>query len=473
MTDPHIKDRLIRFILDFKPLTLLVVGDLMLDQYSWGEVERISPEAPIPVVKMGRQEHRLGGAASVVKNLQALGCNPIAVGLLGQDEPGRQFLDIFRESGLDPSGLVVGEDLTTVVKIRVLTRQQQMIRLDYEGDKTVPQSAKDRLKAKVAEMLPKVSAVVLSDYAKGVLDPELIRFCIDQANRLHIPIVADPGKGVPIETYRGITSIKPNRTEAEAAVGTKITGPESMLSAALLLQEKVSAKFLCLSLDKDGLLYFQDSQRHQLHPTEVREVYDVTGAGDMVVTILAVMLAAGAEPELAFPMANLAAELEIGHMGVVPLPWSEILARIESGESLVKLRSLPFLLKETPDAPSSWVFTNGYFDRIHAGHLRFLLEAGKIPGRLVVAINSDRTITRQRGSEPLLGEMDRVRLLASLVNVDRILIFDQEDASELILALKPKVVVKGENFRGETLPEAQAIATVGAQVVYIPHFPFS
>lgn len=472
MSLQSVKDRLIRFILEFRPPKILVVGDLMLDQYSWGEVGRISPEAPIPVVKVGREEFRLGGAASVINNLKALGCEPLAVGLLGDDEPGRRFLKIYQNSGLDPSGLVVSADLPTIVKIRVLTRQQQMIRLDYESGETPPEAARQELKSRVLAAMDQVQAVVLSDYAKGVLDQDLVQTCITEAKKRGLPIVADPGKGVAIETYRGITSIKPNRLEAEAAVGMKITDQPQMLAAAAKLQEKVDADFLSLSLDKDGLLYYKDAQNWQLYPTEVREVFDVTGAGDMVVSLIAVVLAAGGGPELAFPLANLGAELEIGHMGVVPLPWSDLLARIETGVAHSKVTSLAFLLSEQTKEEAPLVFTNGYFDQISAGHLRFLLEAGKIPGRLVVAINSDACIERQKGSRPLLSEMDRARLLASLENVHRVLVFDQADASELIRQLKPQTVVKGENFKGSALPEQAAIEAVGAQVEYVPQFNY-
>ncbi|MDT8448178.1 MAG: PfkB family carbohydrate kinase [bacterium] len=474
MTNVSTRDRLIRFILDFTAQKVLVVGDLMLDQYSWGDVERISPEAPIPVVKMGREEFRLGGAASVINNLQALGCEPLAVGLLGDDIAGRKFLEIYRESGLDPAGLVVDPVLQTILKVRVLTRQQQMIRLDYESGATHPDSARQALRQRVIAAMDQAQAVVLSDYAKGVLDASLIQTCIAEANQRGLPIVADPGKGVPIEAYRGITSIKPNRTEAEGATGIKITDQDSMLRAAAALQEKVQAQFLTLSLDKDGLLYYRSATDWTLYPTEVREVFDVTGAGDMVVTLLAVALAAGAPPEVAFPLANIGAELEIAHMGVVPLPWSDLLTRVESGMAHSKVTSLSLLLKERQKDELPMVFANGYFDQISAGHLRFLLEAGKTPGRLVVAINSDQGILRQKGAKPLLGEMDRARLLASIENVYRVIVFDQEDASALIRQLRPQTVVKGAEFKDAQLPtaEAEAIAEVGAQVEYLPHFDY-
>jgi len=472
MTQSSVKAQLAHFIRTFEAPQILVIGDLMLDQYAWGQVSRISPEAPIPVVKVDRDEYRLGGAASVISNLAALGVRPMTVGLLGDDEQGHRFKKLFETAGLDASGLVVSPDFSTIVKIRVLTTQQQMIRLDYESNTAVSDSLREQLKARIAAKLPLADGVVLSNYAKGVFDPELIRWCIDTANAQGIPIIADPGKGVALDVYRGVTTIKPNRTEAEAASGIKIVDQPSLIQAAQAIQDIVQAQFLSLSVDRDGLFFFANPQENHLYPTEVHEVFDVTGAGDMVITILSVMLSLKAPPSLAFPMANIAAELEIGHMGVVPLPWNEILNRIESGESMTKLARLEELVQEQQQDPSPLIFTNGYFDQLNAGHLRFLLEAGKISGRLVVALNSDQTIIKQKGSQPLLNEMERVRLLASLENVKRILVFDQEDASELILALRPTVVVKGEGFRGKALAESSAIAEVGATITYVPEFRF-
>jgi len=221
MASSTLKDQLIRYILDFSPPKMMVVGDLMLDQYAWGKVERISPEAPIPVVKITKDEFRLGGAASVVSNLKALGVSPVTVGLLGQDEAGERFRRIYTEMGLDPADLELRADVTTVVKTRVLTEQQQLIRMDREADGAVSNEARAWLKSKVIAHLDQVQGIVLSDYAKGALDEELIRFCIEEGKKRGIPVVADPGKGVPIERYQGVTSIKPNRAEAEAAVGHK------------------------------------------------------------------------------------------------------------------------------------------------------------------------------------------------------------------------------------------------------------
>jgi len=472
MIESSVKAQLAQFIRTFEAPNILVIGDLMLDQYSWGQVSRISPEAPIPVVKVDRDEYRLGGAASVVSNLAALGCQPMTVGLLGDDEPGRRFKQIFEAAGLDTSGLVVSPDFGTIVKIRVLTSQQQMLRLDYETDSTISDELKSQIKDQIALKLSKADAVVLSNYAKGVLDASLIRWCIDTANQQGIPIIADPGKGVDLSVYRGVTTIKPNRTETEAASGVKVLDRPSLIVAAQKVQEQVQAQFLSLSLDQDGLFYFEDAQVNRIFPTEVREVFDVTGAGDMVITILAVMLSKQKGPELAFPMANIAAELEIGHMGVVPLPWSEILNRIESGQGMSKLITIDELALEQQQDPCPLVFTNGYFDQLNAGHLKFLLEAGKIPGRLVVALNSDQRIIKQKGSQPLLNERERVRLLASLENVDRIIVFDQEDASDLIFQLQPEVVVKGESFRGKPMPESAVIEQVGATLTYVPEFRF-
>ncbi len=465
------KSDLISVLNRIKRKNILVIGDIMLDQYIWGDVERISPEGPIPVLLVEKEEFRLGGAANVAVNIKYLDCNVIPVGLVGKDHTGDHVLEIFNQLDISTKGIVASESLTTIVKQRAITDQQQLLRIDYESRLPANNGYQKQLWNKIESLVPEIDCVVISDYAKGVVGHDIVKKTISAARKKNIPVICDPGKGVDFSLYKGITAIKPNRFESEQATGISLDDEKSILNAAKKLQESCQAGFVIISLDKDGILYYQNQNDYRFIESKVPEVYDVTGAGDSLISTLAVLLANSVSPVLSTYIANIAAGLETSHLGVVPVPWSEILKQIsEDGlhRKIIKLEQLLWEQKNNGESPL--VFTNGYFDNISAGHLRFLLEISNLPGRLVVAINSDSCINRQKGSFPLLKEQDRARLLASIENVHHVIIFDDDDASSLIRSLKPDTVVKGENFKNEKIPEMDAIDEVGAKIEYIPYF---
>jgi len=449
----------------------MVIGDLMLDQYIWGKVERISPEAPIPVVRTEKEEFRLGGAANVIANVKSLDCRVIPVGVIGTGNAGLRLKSIFESAGIPLDGIIAASSFRTIVKQRILTSQQQLLRVDYESASPDFKQFEAELLERVAALIAETDGIILSDYAKGVLSPRLIAYTVGEAKKRGIPVVCDPGKGFDFSRYRGVTAIKPNRLEASQLTNLELNSRPSILKAAGKLLERSRADFLTISLDKDGILLYSGKSDYQFIATEAREVYDVTGAGDVVISVIGVLLAGGVSPILAVHMANVAAELEISHLGVVSIPWNEILNHLSAdglNRKIITLSQAAAEFSQEPDIPL--IFTNGYFDNISAGHLRFLVEIGKIPGRLIVAINSDASITAQKGTAPLLKEQDRARLLASLENVHRVIIFDEPDASAIIRTLTPRIVIKGEHFRTATLPEQAAIDEVNAQIEYIQHF---
>ncbi len=468
---PEVRNKLSCCLQEFKRQQIVVIGDLILDQYIWGDVDRISPEAPIPIVKVCNEEIRMGGAASVVANVHYLDCEVIPIGLLGDDQAGKQMISLFDGYGISIEGLVITEGFQTITKKRVLTKQQQLIRVDYEFPSSNSGDLNQLLIDKIKTQLKKATVVIISDYAKGVLSQRVLRATIEVATKYNIPVVCDPGKGVDISWYRGVTTLKPNRLEAEQATGIKLTNKQNILKAAEELQKKCRTKFLSISLDKDGILLYKNKASYRFLQTEVREVYDVTGAGDMVTSILGVMLGNGVDAESAIQMANVAAELEITHMGVVPIPWVDIKNYLDQDGISQKVVSIKILKEEVTGLDEKEViFTNGYFDQLSAGHLRFLIEIAQIPGKLVVAINSDESIFRDKGNYPLLNQQERARLLASLENVFRVVIFEEPDASNLIQELRPGVVVKGDNFRNTTIPEQPVIKKIGADIKYIQQF---
>jgi D-beta-D-heptose 7-phosphate kinase / D-beta-D-heptose 1-phosphate adenosyltransferase len=465
-----VKNKLAQIIHSFKTKKIMVIGDLMLDQYTWGEVDRISPEAPIPVLRVKREDFRLGGAANVVYNLKVLECDVYPVGVTGNGVSGQRLMGLFKDMKIPVEGIVNTDSFKTIVKKRVLTDEQQLVRIDYESNDYYEGQFENQLKEKINQILPQMEGVVISDYVKGVLNQSLLSYVIKSAKSQKIPIVCDPGNGVDYTCYKGVTTIKPNRPEAEKISGIKLDTEESILKAAAIIQEKCKTDFLSISLDRNGILYYQNRNHYQFITTEAKTVYDVTGAGDTVISVIIALLSNRVSPELAIQMANVAAGIEISYMGVVAIPWSLILKVLNQDGISRKLISLEALKEELELKKTAVIFTNGYFDQLSAGHLRFLLEVGKIKGKLIVAINSDQSILSQKGSLPLLNEKTRSRLLASLENVHRVIIFDDENASELIEHIKPHIVVKGEQFKDVAIPEQNAIQAVGAKIQYVHHF---
>ncbi len=467
----NLRLQLVQTIQSFTPQKIMVIGDLMLDQYIWGKVERISPEAPIPIIRREEEEFRLGGAANVIANVKALDCQVFPVGVIGKGVAGQRIETIFKESDIPLDGIIVSSSFRTIVKQRILTRQQQLLRVDYESDQPDYNQFEEQILEKLSKLIPQMDGIILSDYAKGVLSSRIIDSTINQAKKKGIPVVCDPGKGFGFDKYTGVTAIKPNRSEAAQLTNLELKDKSSILKAAAILLDQCQADFLTISLDKDGILLYANENEYQFIATDAQEVFDVTGAGDVVISILGVLLANRVRPSIAVHLANVAAELEISHLGVVSIPWGEILDHLANdglNRKIITQKQAEAEVGNSNETPL--IFTNGYFDNISAGHLRFLMEIGKIHGRLLVAINSDDSIIQQKGSAPLLKEQDRARLLASLENVYRVIIFDDPDASNVIKELSPDIVIKGEHFKNRLLPEQDAIDDVGAKVEYIQHF---
>lgn len=451
---------------------ILVIGDLMLDRYSWGVVERISPEAPIPVLRVLREDQRLGGAGNVMMNLAALGAQVTPCGIVGQDESGRVILDILEQQGMDTSGVVVSGEYRSVLKHRMISGHTHLLRMDM--DPPVGQGLPSSLEGQVLECLKgsiaQMDAVVVSDYGKGLLSENLLRTIAALGKTHEIPVIGDPRRGSDYGIYQDFTVIKPNRKETESAVGFGLTDRNSILRAAQVLKYQVGLDYVVISLDKDGLLLFEDPQNFHFFNAESREVFDVVGAGDMVISVLGFMLAGGASIESASYWSQLAASMEIQHVGVVSFSKAELLHRFDFGETSSKIVTLEQLSRFLSLQDQPVVFTNGYFDEICAGHLKFLQQLKVLRGFNVVGINSDRVITEQKGRAPLLNERERAMLLSSVETVDRVVIFDDPDASRLIERIRPQVVVKGERFREQTLPEAVAIEAAGARVEYLQEY---
>ena len=440
----------------------------MLDYYSWGKVDRISPEAPIPVMRVLREDRRLGGAGNVVMNLTTLGSEVFVCGVTGKDETGEYILKLLTETGVDHSGVITSENYKSCLKHRMIAGQTHLLRMDIDPDpeKLVPQK---QLTDYLEQTIPKSHAVIVSDYGKGLLSTESLKTIAACGKKHGVPIVGDPRRTTNYSIYQDFTLIKPNRKETEAAVGFALKDQNDVLKAAEQLKAEVNVEYLVISLDRDGLLLFHNPEDYNFLKAETQEVFDVVGAGDMVSSMLTFMLAGQAKIEQAAYWAQLAASMEIQHVGVVSFTKNELLQRFDYGETSTKIVTHEKLYRNLPQEIPV-VFTNGYFDDISAGHLKFLHQLNTLKGFNVVAINSDRSITKQKGHPPLLNERERALLLSAIEAVDRVIIFDDADASSLIRNIRPTIVVKGKHFEKQLLPEQEAIRESGAKLEYFPEY---
>jgi D-beta-D-heptose 7-phosphate kinase/D-beta-D-heptose 1-phosphate adenosyltransferase len=461
---------------------LLVVGDVMLDKYIWGEVGRISPEAPVPVVRATHQSHQPGGAANVAMNLARLGAQTVVAGFTGGDENESLLAASLRSNGITPV-LIPNEGFPTVTKLRILGGSQQMLRLDSERQAARPQQDYDRLTDAVLAELPGCHAVVLSDYAKGVLTPEVCQQVIQAARKLGIPVLVDP-KSVDLSRYRDATAICPNLNELAAAASRMTHELEATdlsrndLGAVLAVAERMipalGIDFLAATLSEKGIALVKPGSRY-LAPAVARQVFDVSGAGDTVVAVLALCLASQLKPESAVELANVAAGIVVGKVGTMPVEKHELLAAL-APQIALHAEDKVVARQELKSRAALWrangervVFTNGCFDLLHIGHITVLEQARRFGDRLIVAINSDASVSALKGpSRPIVRERERSRVLAALAAVDAVVVFDEPTPLELILAVRPDVLVKGGDYGMETIVGAREVLSWGGQVKIVP-----
>jgi D-beta-D-heptose 7-phosphate kinase/D-beta-D-heptose 1-phosphate adenosyltransferase len=467
---------------------ILLLGDLMLDRYLWGDVERISPEAPIPVLRVGKQEHRLGGAGSVASMLAALGCEPILAAVTGDDAEGHIACELLREIGVDSRCVLTDPDRATTLKERLLGRSQQrfpqhMMRVDREDDEAISAELAQELIAFVREHLDRVDLVVISDYNKGVCAGDLIPRVVELARSAGVLVLADPVRGADYSRYDGCACITPNRVEAGLAAGMKIATPQDGLEAARRLL-RFGVASAVVTLDRDGIAWADRQGNARLFPGRPRQVADITGAGDMVLSVLAYALSAGADYPTAIELANLAGGLEVERLGVVPISRRELLEEISpkgasrwcpvtpAAEKILPLDELRALLGHRRQAGERIVMTNGCFDLLHPGHVASLQEARKQGDLLVVGLNSDRSVRAIKGEgRPIIDQQGRAEMLAALACVDYVVIFDETSVAGLVGRLLPDVLVKAAQYSVRQVVGHEIVLAQGGQVVAVPMKP--
>jgi D-beta-D-heptose 7-phosphate kinase / D-beta-D-heptose 1-phosphate adenosyltransferase len=466
---------------EVKPLRILVAGEVILDRYIWGEVERVSPEAPIPILRVHRREEKPGNAGFVMANLRALGARPSVLSVVGADRNGRMLREIFRDLGIDTRPLVVDPERPTIVKERMLgsvqsakRATQQLLRVDEEDARPLSAERERVLKSRLGDALQRVDGVLVADINKGLLTPGLLRALIDGANRRKIPIVVDPRLSEDFSIYRGATAITPNRYETELASGIRLLDRDAWRVAAETLVRKLGLRACLITLDRDGMYLAERGGKDSYIPTTPRDVYDVTGAGDVVLTFFGLLTAAGLSFASAAMLANLAAGIEVGRLGAELISRDDLaraLASVDNGyeRKILSEEELDAALERTRRAERRIVFTNGCFDLLHAGHLQVLSFARAQGDALVVGLNSDRSVQMIKGAQrPVYHAADRARMLAALEMVDYVIVFDDPRAEKIIRRVRPDVLVKGEDWRDKRVDGQDFVESYGGQVALAP-----
>ena len=468
-----------KHLADLAGQTVLCVGDLMLDEFVYGEVSRISPEAPTPVIAVKRTEMMIGGAGNVARNLVALGAHCIFVGVVGDDEAGRALSEAFGTHPLIEFHLAVDAARQTTRKVRFVSEHHSthMLRADWEMASAVDAASEDALIGHVVKAMPSAGAVVLSDYAKGALTPRVIRAVIEAANKAGKPVVVDP-KGRDYGIYRGATMITPNRQELAEATRSLAQTDDQVAAAAAELGRALGAKAVLVTRSEAGMTLVSEGSAVHVPAYPVR-VRDVSGAGDTVVAVLAAMLAMKSDFESAMRAANAAAAVVVGKRGTATLSVAELRSRILPAATLAPEEKIVFDWALLDEHLAEWRkqgmrvgFTNGCFDLLHPGHVKLLAGARAACDRLVVGLNGDASVTRLKGAgRPVQPVQSRAEVLAALEAVDLVVVFDEDTPEQLIARVKPTVLVKGGDYSREQVVGREIVEAQGGEVVLIDIVP--
>ena len=438
--------------LDKKP-NILVIGDLMIDHYLWGTCDRISPEAPVQVVNVKKESSVLGGAGNVINNLFALGANVDVISVVGDDLVANELKDLFNNINVSRNGLIVEKNRKTSKKSRLIASQQQVLRYDMESIDDISSQSCDEILGKLKKDIKKYDSIILSDYGKGVLTSSLTKEIIKLANENKVKVLADP-KGKDYSKYKGAYTLTPNKKEAIEATNIDIKDEESLIKALKNLQDSCELEIALITLSEQGIAVFDDNLR--VKPTVAREVYDVTGAGDTVIASIAFALGNNLDIDDAIAFANLAAGVVVGKLGSATASLDEIyeyessLHKSNSSSHIKTFEEIEKLAIKFHELDKKVVFTNGCFDILHAGHVKYLEEAKSYGDILILGLNADSSVRKLKGpTRPINNQDDRAYILASLESVDYVVIFEEETPYELIKLIKPHVLVKGGDYEGK------------------------
>lgn len=467
-------ESLVRLIDRFENVSLLCIGDVMLDHFYYGSATRISPEAPIPVLKIERQTAMLGGAGNTVRNIITLGALASFISVVGNDEAGNHIVSLAgSEPRLEPFLLTDSKRITSE-KSRFIAASQQLLRTDRESTEPLPAMLGETVLSTVRAEIGRYQAVVLSDYGKGMLTDGVIRGVIEAAREAGIPVLVDP-KRRDLSIYRGATLLTPNARELAEAAGHPLETTEEIFAAAREQIMKHGFEHIMVTRGAQGMMLVSAEGDPYIVATKAREVYDVSGAGDTAVATLAVAMAGGCNLHDAVELANTAAGIVVGKIGTSVVYRTDLIATLQA-QGLASGRKKIFPRALAAEQVEQWKrgglrvgFTNGCFDLIHAGHLGLLNDARACCDKLIVAINSDASVRRLKGStRPVNSEMERALLLAELSAVDMVIVFHEETPKELLTSLKPNVLMKGADYEFTEIVGAEFVKSYGGEVRRIP-----
>ena len=449
----------------------LVIGDVMLDRYLIGDVGRISPEAPVPIVLLKEQNERAGGAANVAANLALLGVKTHLIGCVGNDAEATSLQKLIAAIGIETKSIIASKNRPTIAKTRILGGHQQMMRLDQESQAAFSVDENAHLLGAIKTQLAlKPAIVILSDYAKGLLSESLCQQIITQCKTQKIPVLVDP-KGRDYSKYAGATALTPNKKETAEACDTSVNDPD-LISKATALKTCLKLQFLAVTRGEEGISLLDESAHHI--PATAQKVFDVSGAGDTVIATLAAGLMHKLTPLQSLQLANTAAGVVVGKVGTVPITRSDLLealTALQGNEQAHKICDLQQLMQKV----ESWrkneqkiVFTNGCFDLLHAGHVTYLEAAQKRGDKLILGLNTDRSVRALKGaSRPVVNEQDRARVLAALESVDAVILFDEDTPLQLIKTIKPHVIAKGSDYTENQVVGGKEVQSWGGEIALI------
>lgn len=473
MTIDQIQD----FLQRLPQINALVVGDLMLDEYLWGKTGRISPEAPVAIVDIAREDLRLGGAGNVVNNLRALGCQVAVCSVVGNDSDGHDLHRQLEHISVDAAGVIFDAERKTSRKTRILASNQQMLRIDRESRVPLSESIEKQLLLQIEACLhssaaSKVNVIFLSDYGKGVLTDNVLRQVIAMARAQSLPVVVDP-KGNDYARYSGATLLTPNRSEASEASGVPIVDAASLSAAGTKILQTAQLDALVLTRSEEGMSLFHSDGRQIDLATTAREVFDVSGAGDTVLSLIGVGLAAKLSLQQAATVANIAAGIVVAKVGTSTVSCREILHAVATTglpeeNKIQQLAPLFDIIAHAHHHGKKVVFTNGCFDLLHVGHVSYLQRARQLGDLLVLGLNSDASVQRLKGpTRPLVQQDDRAQVMAALACVDYVVVFDEDTPLRLIESLRPDVLVKGGDYTPDTVVGREQVESWGGRVELI------
>lgn len=455
-------------LLDISKKQVLVFGDFMVDRYLYGNVNRISPEAPVPVISMEKEQLKLGGAGNVVNNLVSLGASVKVLGCIGNDKPGEFIIGAFSNDKINTSYFKQYDELQTIQKTRIVSKKQQFMRIDQENIDELPFNYYKFIEENIDEILSDVDSIVISDYAKGAVNTDFSQLIIKNGNKKNIPIIVDP-KGSDYYKYKNATLCTPNMKELQDVCQKNINTEKEIEKYGVEITHKFNFKNLVITRSENGISLIDGKEKKDF-PAKAKEVIDVSGAGDTVVSTIALLLTLNLKMEEVCILANLAASIVVSKFGTSTLSLDELVSTINQNSNfkLLDISTAKYVVNNLKQKDLKIVFTNGCFDLLHAGHLSSFKQAKKYGDILIVAVNSDDSVKKNKGDlRPIISEKDRIDMLCALEIVDFVILMNDKTPEKIISVIQPDVTVKGEDWKNKDVPEKKIVESYGGKMEFI------